>query len=139
MSQVATITFRNGSTVSSVSLEEVKEQLLHYRDQFTRTGEQLEWDYAEAAFPYSLEEKLEAEGKWFYLKGTGRYRHIVIGVGSKKVSDEEEVHYVQLVLPDDSTHGDKGKGNEFSKYLGKVWKAEVQMFNGRTIYYNPRK
>ena len=138
VSQVATIKFVEGSAVPSVTLDEIKSQLLHYRDQFTRTGEQLNWDYANAAFPYTIEQKSEGDGKWFYLKGDGRYRYIVVGVGSSKTEDAES-HYVQLVLPDDSTYGDKNKGNELSKYFGKTWKAEVQMFNGRTIYYNPRK
>ncbi len=139
MSQVATITFVEGSSVSSVNLDDIKQQLQHYREQFTRTGEQLDWEYADAAFPYTIEQKPEAEGKWFYLKATGsKYRHIVLGPGYENKEDAER-HYVQLVLPNDSTIGDKNKGNEFAKYLGKVWRAEVQLFNGRTIYYNPRK
>jgi len=138
VSQVATIKFVEGSTVPSVSLEDVKQQLAHYREQLSLTGDQLNWDYATAAFPYTFEQKPEAEGQWFYLKGAGRYRYIVVGTGSTQ-REETVQHFVQLVLPDDSTHGDKNKGNEISRYLGKMWKAEVQMFNGRTIYFNPRK
>ncbi len=75
----------------------------------------------------------------FFLKGTNPlYKYIVMGVGTEKNGDAER-HFVQMVLPDGCTHGDKSKGNEFSKYLGKLWKAELQLFNGRTMYFNPRK
>lgn len=139
LSQSAYIKFAKGSAVPSVTLDELKDQLLHYKEQLSLTGKQLGWDYAEAAFPYTIEQKPEGEGKWFYLKGTNDlYRYIVMGVGSEKEGEEEKA-YVQVVLPEGSTVGDKGKGNEFCKYLGKVWKAEVHMFNGRVLYFNPRK
>jgi hypothetical protein len=150
LTQVAVITFTDGSAVSSVTLDEVKEQLAHYREQLKKTGEQLGWEYEKAAFPYEVEGS--EDSPWLYLKGTGKYRRIAIGAGSEPVSgsgeagqdaDGEEApkmrHFVQIVLPDDSTYGDKAKGNELCKYLGKTWKAEVKLFNGRTIYYNPRK
>lgn len=140
MTQVATITLKEGSTLQSVTLDDVIGQLNHYREQLKKTGEQLGWSYEKAAFPYDMQ---KSEGDWLYLKGTGRYNRIVIGAGSKTEtgSGEEPVEqfYVQVVLPEDSTFGDKCKGNELCKYLGKTWKAEVQLFNGRTLYYNPRK
>ncbi|EPY10228.1 MULTISPECIES: DUF1885 family protein [Paenibacillus] len=136
MSQSAFITFVDGSEVASITLDELKGQLLHYREQTQLTGEQLGWDYAEAAFPYTIETKPGQEQEWFYLKGSNPlYRHIVFGVGEK----EDFRRYVQMVLPDDATHGDKAKGNELCKYLAKKWKAELTLFNGRIMYYNPRK
>ncbi|WP_442603835.1 DUF1885 family protein [Paenibacillus sp. KN14-4R] len=139
MSQSAYIRFVSGSTAQSLTLDELKEQLLDYREQLSKTGKQLDWEYDEAGFPYTIQDKPEAEGKWFYLKGTERqYKYIVLGVGSL-LENETEVHFVQLVLPDDSTHGDKSKGNELCKYLAKKFKAELQLFNGRTMYFNPRK
>ncbi len=133
MSQKAYIKFVEGSAVSTVTLDELKQQLLHYREQTAITGRQLNWEYADAAFPYSLEEKPEGEGKWFYLKGKNNlYKNIVFGVDS-------EANEVHIVLPDNSTHGDKAKGNEFCKYLAKIWKAELHLFNGRMMYYDPRK
>jgi hypothetical protein len=139
MSQSAYINFVEGSAVTSMSLDELKQQLLHYREQTALTGKQLDWDYADAAFPYTIETKPEGEGKWFYLKGKNNlYKYIVFGVGSKKVDDEEK-HFIQVVLPDDSTHGDKAKANEFCKYLGRHLKAELHLFNGRIMYLNPRK
>lgn len=136
MGQSAFITFVAGSAVVAVTLEELKNQLLHYREQTQLTGEQLGWDYAKAAFPYTIELKPGQEQEWFYLKGLNPwYRHIVFGIGEK----ENSRCYVQVVLPNDATHGDKAKGNELCKYLAKKWKAELTLFNGRVMYYNPRK
>ncbi|HEX7056008.1 MAG TPA: DUF1885 family protein [Bacilli bacterium] len=139
MSQSATIHFVEGSAVPSVSLDELKQQLMHYQEQLALTGNQLNWDYGEFAFPYTIETKPEAEGKWFYLKGKNdRYKNIIFGVGTKH-DGETETNFVQVVLPDNSTHGDKAKGNELCKYLAKTWLAELHLFNGRIMYYNPRK
>ncbi|MEI7027873.1 DUF1885 family protein [Paenibacillus sp. y28] len=141
MSQSAFLYFVEGSEVASLSLDELKQKLGHYKEQTGRTGQQLGWDYADAAFPYTVETKPEAEGKWFYLKGTNQqYNYIVFGCGSRP--DEEtkrEAAYVQVVLPDDSTHGDKAKASELCKYLAKQLKAELHLFNGRIMYFNPRK
>lgn len=138
--QSAYITMVQGSAAAEVSLDGVKEQLRQYREQMALTGRQLGWDYAEAAFPYEIKDKPEANGRWFYLKGTGPlYRHIVIGTGERTQDETASVPFIQVVLPDDATHGDKAKANELCKWIGNRLKAEVQLFNGRTIYYNPRK
>lgn len=154
MSQSAYIKFVKGSEVSSMTLDEVKEQLEIYKDQTSKTGEQLGWEYSESAFPYSIVQKPEGENKWFYLKGDDdRYRYIVVGIGSEELagaesseeSEESEepaeqvCHYIQMVLPDDSTYGDKNKANELCKFIGRRLKAELHMFNGRVMYFNPRK
>lgn len=182
MSQSAFIKFVEGSETDAMTLDEVKELFNVYQQQTANTGRQLDWEYAEAAFPYTIETKPEGEGKWFYLKGkSDRYRYIVVGVGSEEVPVEEEPakkprrarkaaeeaeaeaaegaeeqeqaeeeaaddepkmikrHYIQLVLPEGSTHGDKAKGNEFGKHFAKKLKAELHLFNGRVMYYNPRK
>jgi hypothetical protein len=139
MSQSAYIKLVEGSTASSLNLDEVKKELLGYQNQTSNTGQQLDWEYADAAFPYTIETKPEGEGKWFYLKGKNSlYKYIVVGVDSEVV-EEEKRHFIQIVLPDDCTHGDKSKGNEFSKYLGRRLKAELHLFNGRVMYFNPRK
>ncbi|MFF2484194.1 DUF1885 family protein [Paenibacillus sp. NPDC058071] len=131
MSQSAFIKLVQGSSRQELSLSELKENLLHYRDQTDLTGRQLDWDYAGAAFPYTIETK--QDDRWFYLKGTHpSYKYIIFGT-------TEEGRAVQVVLPDESTHGDKSKANELCKYLAKQWQAELKLFNGRTIYYNPRK
>ncbi|RED65851.1 uncharacterized protein DUF1885 [Cohnella lupini] len=139
MSQSAYISLVQGSTVAEIDLNGVKEQLHRYREQMTLTGQQLGWDYAEAAFPYSIESKPEAQDQWFYLKGINpQYRYIVVGTGQRE-TDGAVVPYIHLVLPSDSTHGDKSKANELCKWIGKQLQAEVKMFNGRTIFFNPRK
>jgi hypothetical protein len=139
MSQSAYISLVQGSTLAEIDLDGVKEQLNHYREQMTLTGQQLGWDYAEAAFPYSIESKPETKEQWFYLKGINPlYRYIVVGTGIRE-QDGANVPYIHFVLPEDSTHGDKSKANELCKWIGRKLLAEVKMFNGRTIYFNPRK
>jgi hypothetical protein len=139
MSQSAYISFVQGSSVSGITLDGVKEQLLNYREQVSLTGRQLGWEYAEAAFPYAIEQKPEADDRWFYLKGQNPlYRYIVIGTGERE-QQGSIIPYIHVVLPDGATHGDKAKANEFCKWIGKRLQAEVKMFNGRTIFYNPRK
>jgi len=139
MSQSAYIRLVEGSAADGISLAELKERLLRYREQVSLTGKQLDWDYADAAFPYSIETKPGEEDRWFYLRGRDPlYRHIVFGIGSE-TTGERSVPYIQVVLPDDATHGDKAKANELCKYLAKHLLAELRLFNGRTMYYNPRK
>ncbi len=139
MSQSAYIKFVTGSEVSSLTLDEVKAYLNRYQEQVTLTGKQLDWAYADAAFPYTIETKPEGEGKWFYLKGNNNlYAYILFGIGHETI-EEQDVHHIQVVLPDQATHGDKAKANELCKYLGRLLKAELHLFNGRIMYFNPRK
>jgi len=140
MSQSAFLYFVEGSAVSSLSLDELKGYLERYREQLAQTGRQLDWQYADAAFPYEIETKPEGKDVWFYLKGKNElYKYIVFGVGETTAASGEERHFVQVVLPEGSTHGDKAKANELCKYLGRQLKAELHLFNGRVMYYNPRK
>lgn len=140
MGKSAYIKFVEGSTEQQVTINGVKEKLNHYIEMTKKTGEQLDWDYNDVAFPYTIHEKPEAQGQWFYLKGNNPklYQYIMIGVGSRPAGDQEE-HYIQITLTDTSTAGDKGKANEFCKYLAKNYKAELHLFNGRILYFNPRK
>lgn len=138
MSQSAYIKLVQGSAVESMTLEEARNKLAHYREQFALTGEQLDWNYAEAAFPYTFESR--QDDRWFYLKGINPlYKHIIFGISETASAAGSAVPCIQVVLPDEATHGDKAKANELCKYLAKQLKAELTMFNGRTIYYNPRK
>ncbi|MFD2612859.1 DUF1885 family protein [Paenibacillus gansuensis] len=139
MGQSAFVTLVEGSSSAEISLDEVRELLLQYREQAALTGQQLGWDYAEAAFPYTIETKPDGEGIWFYLKGKNSlYKYIVVGTGTSQ--EESSVYrHIQIVLPSDATHGDKAKANELCKYLGRKLKARLQLFNGRIMYFNPRK
>jgi len=132
MSQSAFIKLVQGSAVSELPLTLLKEKLLHYRDQTALTGSQLDWDYADAAFPYTIEDR--QDDRWFYLQGTNPlYKYIIFGTG------EEGPSSIQVVLPEEATHGDKAKANELCKFIAKQLQAELILFNGRTIHYNPRK
>ncbi len=152
MSQHAYIKLVGTSVVQSVTLDDLKTQLNHYKEQLAQTGSQLDWGYADAAFPYSIEEDPNGQDQWFYLKGNhALYRYIAIGVESVAAQVSEATvdteatatastpSIIHVILPKGSTIGDKSKGNEFCKYLGKIYKAELQLFNGRTMYFNPRK
>lgn len=138
MSQSAYIKFVQGSSVEKLTLEGIKDQLLHYREQTALTGSQLDWNYAEAAFPYTIESKQDE--RWFYLKGINPlYKHIIFGPSEAESASGAVVSCVQVVLPVEATHGDKAKANELCKFIAGRLKAELTMFNGRTLYFNPRK
>ncbi|CAM4292379.1 hypothetical protein FHS16_002336 [Paenibacillus endophyticus] len=138
MSQSAYIKFVQGSVVDKLDVAGIKNQLVHYCEQTALTGSQLDWNYAEAAFPYTIEEK--QDDRWFYLKGINPlYKHILFGPSMAASVSGSVVPCIQVVVPDEATHGDKAKANELCKYIAGRLKAELTMFNGRTIYFNPRK
>ncbi|MBM6618618.1 DUF1885 family protein [Bacillus suaedaesalsae] len=144
MSNSAYIKLVPGSTQQSISLDEVKKLFHYYKEITSKTGAQVSWSYSTAAFPYELKEKPEGKDQWFYLKSDERgYNMIVVGVGSEQYEDENgefvNREYIQIVLPEGATHGDKGKGNEFSKFLGQKLEGELHLFNGRVMYYYKRK
>jgi hypothetical protein len=139
VTQLAYIKLIPSSEFSEITIEQLKELLLHYCQQLELTAKQLGWEYDKAGFPYQIESKPSSDGKWFYLKGTNPlYKYIAFGIGIEQKDDQNQF-IIQVMLPDEATHGDKAKGNEFCKYLGKTLKAELQLFNGRTMYFNPRK
>ena len=117
-----------------IELENVKNTLEYYREMTRNTGKQLAWDYEAAAFPYKMEEK-EGEGTKYLLltgKDINQNNHMVIGVGQH---EDDEKYYVQIVLPEDATHHDVAKGNEYAKFLAKHLKGELQLFNGRIMAF----
>jgi hypothetical protein len=132
------------SKKKTITLSEVKELFQYYQDITKKTGEQLGWSYAEAAFPYTIVETDEGKEQWFYLKGkSDRYRTIIVGVGQEQIPNEdtgetEEQTFIQITLPQGATHGDKGKANEFCKFLAKKLEGQLHLFNGRVMYYYKR-
>jgi len=138
--QSAYIYFVEGSTATHADLEDVKAKFKRYIEMTKKTGEQLGWSYADSAFPYELEERPEGKGSWFLLRGKDPnvYKAIVVGVGSK-IENGKERQYVQVSLPESATHGDKGKANEFCRYLARDYKGELHLFNRRVQYFQPRK
>jgi hypothetical protein len=119
---------------NTIELENVKDTLEYYREMTRNTGKQLAWDYEAAAFPYKMEEKETEEAKYLLLTGKDPHQnnHMVIGVGQH---EENERYYVQIVLPEDATHHDVAKGNEYAKFIAKQLKGELQLFNGRIMAY----
>ncbi len=134
------------SLKQSITIDEVKELFAYYKDITAKTGNQLEdqYKYDDLAFPYEVKETAEGKGKWFYLSGVGeRYNAILIGVDQETHRDEngeeKDLTYIQVTLPEQSTYGDKGKANEFCKFLAKKLQGELHLFNGRIMYFYPRK
>lgn len=144
MSLSAYIKLVPASTQQEIELDEVKELFSYYRNITSKTGTQLSWEYDSAAFPYEIKEKIEGKNTWFYLKSSERgYNMLVVGVGKEEleVVDGQLLNqtFIQVVLPEGSTYGDKGKGNEFCKFLAKKLEAELHLFNGRIMYFYKRK
>jgi hypothetical protein len=144
MATHAYIKLVSASKKKTITLSEVKELFQYYQDITKKTGEQLGWSYAEEAFPYTIVETDEGKEQWFYLKGkSDRYRTIIVGVGQEQILNEdtgeaEEQTFIQVTLPQGATHGDKGKANEFCKFLAKKLEGELHLFNGRVMYYYKR-
>ncbi|WP_044893913.1 DUF1885 family protein [Bacillus alveayuensis] len=144
MTTHAYIKLVSASKKKTITLSEVKELFQYYQDITKKTGEQLEWGYREAAFPYTIVETEEGKEQWFYLKGKNeRYRTIIVGVGQEQIHNEDtgeakEQTFIQVTLPQGATHGDKGKANEFCKFLAKKLQGELHLFNGRVMYYYKR-
>ncbi|MBA4494301.1 DUF1885 family protein [Paenactinomyces guangxiensis] len=138
MSKSAYIKLVKGSKQSEITLEETKNLMLYYQEMTSYTGQQLDWDYQEAAFPYEMEEREQEGIHYLLLTGKNRqhYNYLMIGTGQEK---ETGPHYIQIVLPDRATHGDKAKANEYAKFLAKQLQAELHLFNDRIMYFNERK
>ncbi|MBS4189061.1 DUF1885 family protein [Bacillus sp. FJAT-49705] len=132
------------SNKESITTDEVKELFQYFKEITSKTGDQVDWKYNEAAFPYEIKETHEGKGKWFYLHSDNdRYNAILLGIDQEIIHDEDgserQQSYIQLTLPETATFGDKGKANEFCRYLAKKLKGELHLFNGRIMYFYPRK
>lgn len=132
------------SAKEAISTEELKDLFTYYKEITSKTGNQTNWQYSDAAFPYELKEEPSGKGKWFYLYSTNdRYKAILVGIDEEQIETEDgstkAQTYIQVTLPEISTFGDKGKANEFCKFLAKKLQAELHLFNGRIMYFNPRK
>ncbi|MFD2443361.1 DUF1885 family protein [Bacillus sp. CGMCC 1.16607] len=132
------------SAKDTISTDELKDLFTYYKDITSKTGDQLSWMYTEAAFPYEIKEEPSGKGTWFYLYSHHeRYKAILLGVDEENIQNEDgstrTQTYIQVTLPEISTYGDKGKANEFCKFLAKKLQGELHLFNGRIMYFNPRK
>ncbi|PWW19820.1 uncharacterized protein DUF1885 [Cytobacillus oceanisediminis] len=132
------------SAKESITTEDLKELFLYFKNITGKTGDQIKWEYDDAAFPYEIKEKPEGKGSWFYLLSNhDRYNAIILGVDKEMIREEDgseqEQTYIQVTLPENATFGDKGKANEFCKFLAKKLQGELHLFNGRIMYFYPRK
>ncbi|MBU8877658.1 DUF1885 family protein [Bacillus sp. FJAT-29790] len=132
------------SAKENITTDEVKELFQYFKKITAKTGSQIDWKYNEAAFPYEMKEKPEGKGKWFYLHSDhDRYHAILLGIDKETIREddglEREQSYIQITLPESSTFGDKGKANEFCRFLAQKLQGELHLFNGRIMYFYPRK
>lgn len=144
MAENAYIKLVPGSDKETVTLDEIKKLFTYYKEITSKTGTQVDWRYEGQAFPYEMKETNDSGGKWMYLQSdSDRYNVILLGIDQEKVQDDSENEriqsYIQVTLPQTSTYGDKGKANEFCKFLAKKLKGELHLFNKRIMYYYPRK
>ncbi|WP_408605268.1 DUF1885 family protein [Bacillus timonensis] len=120
------------SNTQNIALDDVKNLFNYYKEITSKTGRQLDWNYDDAAFPYQIKE-INQENNWFYLKSDHqKYNAIVVGVDQEVIEGENgdviSQSYIQVTLPGNSTAGDKGKANEFCKFLAKKLEGELHLF-----------
>ncbi|WP_349410349.1 DUF1885 family protein [Pseudalkalibacillus sp. SCS-8] len=133
MSNSAYVKLVEKSKQQTIQLDEVENLIHYYKEITTKTGEQLSWEYGTAAFPYQVKHQEQEGRKYLLLKGLEEdYQYIIVGTGNQGND------HIQIVLPEGSTHGDKGKANEFCKFLAKKLAGELHLFNGRVMYYYKR-
>ncbi|PEL81889.1 hypothetical protein CN558_01360 [Bacillus wiedmannii] len=129
--QHAFITLVPKSNQQTVSTDDIKQLFQYYKTVTSKTGVQINYAYTNTAFPYEI---IDTSATTFKLQAThDRYDSIYVGVGIEK-----EQSFIQISLPPNATFGDKGKANEFCRFLAKKLKGELQLFNGRTMYFYKR-
>ncbi|HWO96055.1 MAG TPA: DUF1885 family protein [Bacillus sp. (in: firmicutes)] len=132
------------SSQQEITLEELKRLFHYYKEITAKTGHQLGWNYAHSAFPYEMHDVVEIEENMFYLKGTNeKYFAMIVKIGTETIPADEinelqHQAYIQILLPNGATNGDKGKANEFCKFLAKKLAGELHLFNGRIMYFYKR-
>ncbi|MGD6793525.1 DUF1885 family protein [Metabacillus indicus] len=132
MASHAFIHLVEGSSQQTISLQQVEELFLYYKEITGKTGQQLQFDYDQSAFPYECKQE---EGYLSLTSEERGYAKMYIGAGPV---NEEAFSFLQITLPADSKYGDRNKANEFSKFLAKKLKGELTLFNGRKMYYYKR-
>ncbi|WP_078409329.1 DUF1885 family protein [Priestia abyssalis] len=132
------------SSQQEITIEEVKHLFHYYKEITAKTGHQLSWNYAHSAFPYEIHDVLDMKENMLYLKGTNeKYFAMIVKIGADTIPLEETNEsynqtYIQILLPKGATNGDKGKANEFCKFLAKKLSGELHLFNSRIMYFYKR-
>ena len=139
MSEAAFIKVTPFSKKEEISYDDVKEIIQYYQEITQKTGEQLNWDYDQKAFPYKLIEIKTSEGTYLHLKSheDPHYHSILIDIPNSPGDTPSSI--LRITLPSSSTSADKGKANELSKFIAKKWEAELKLFNNRVMSFYKRK
>ncbi|WP_419883701.1 DUF1885 family protein [Peribacillus sp. B-H-3] len=132
------------SNRQSITLEEVKDLFRYYKSLREKTGKQIDWDYQNSAFPYKMEVVDQSQEKWIrFVSNQDRYNGMLAGINTEKIEDKTGTErfqpYIQIKLVPASTYGDKGKANEYCRFIAKKLNAELHLFNKRIMYFYPRK
>ena len=129
--QHAFITLVPKSNQHSVSTDDIKQLFFFFLTVTSQTGVQINYAYTNTTFPYEI---LDTSATTLKLQSShDRYDSIYFGVGI-----ENEQSFIQISLPSNATFGDKGKANEFCRFLAKKLEGELQLFNGRIMYFYKR-
>lgn len=124
--QHAFITLVPKSNQQSVSIDDIKQLFHYYKTVTSKTGVQINYAYTNTAFPYDI---LDTSATTLKLQSThDRYDSIYVGVGIEK-----EQSYIQISLPPNATFGDKGKANEFCRFLAKKLEGELQLLDRKSV------
>lgn len=132
------------SIKQTITVEELKDLFEYYKQITSKTASQINWTYEQAAFPYEMKEQSIDHHHGIYLFAQNeRYREIFITIEQETITNEDLTEslqtQIQVTLSSRSTYGDKGKANEFCKFLAKKLQGELHLFNGRIMYYYRRK
>lgn len=65
MAENAFIKLVPSSAQQTITVEEVKELLSYYKNITSKTGNQVDWEYGDSAFPYEVKEKVKAKENGF--------------------------------------------------------------------------
>lgn len=131
MVQQATIELVEKSKYQEANLELLKTLVNDYIQSSTKVGQQLDWNYQNASFPYNISNKKLDDYDSLYLKSNdSRYNHFVLSV-------QDDRNIVITLLPN-STYGDKGKANELCRFIAQRTEGKLRLFNERVMYFYKR-
>ncbi|MGL4522354.1 MAG: DUF1885 family protein [Bacilli bacterium] len=126
-----------GQPNEDYSLEQVEQLLTYYKEIGSKLGEQLDFPYAETAFPYTIEKKEQHPNVLFLRARLDRYQLLLIGVNSE-VRGENNIPYIQITADECSETGDRNKAIELAKFIAKHVAGELHLPNERVMYFYKR-
>ncbi len=144
MNRKAYIQLVPNSAKTTITKDELKELFQYYKNITSNTGTQIDWKYDQAAFPYEIVDDPNQESNSFCLcSKLDRYHSIRIEIGQEIIdlenSSTHEQTYIVITLPNSSTFGDKGKANEYCKFIAQKLRGDLHLFNGRIMYFSHQK